>query len=139
MLSIPGTHIAYPAIGQTTASDMRFGSIPPPEEKWKSLMLVGIFSIHAASAIVLTNPSDMRFGSAQHQKDMRGKVGCAEAAGGEGVFFETCFSSSLLVRYFRGRDRGTCVEENGPRWSIKVSKKRRKDSLLFYLYSSLCC
>jgi len=60
-------------------------------------MLVGIFSVHAASAIALTNSSDMRFESAQRRKDIRGRVGCAEAMEDEGVFFETFVFFPLLA------------------------------------------
>jgi len=61
MLSLPGTRIVYSATDHTTTPGMRFVSIPRPGGKWKSLMLVGIFSTDAASVISLTNSSDMRF------------------------------------------------------------------------------
>ena len=44
MLSLPSTRIVYLVINHTTTPGMRFGAIPRPGGKWKSLMLVGIFS-----------------------------------------------------------------------------------------------
>jgi len=43
------------------------------------------------------NPSDMHFESAQRRKDIRGRVGCAEAMEDEGVFFETFVFFPLLA------------------------------------------
>ena len=118
------------------------------------MTLLGMLSLHAATFIVLTNASDMRWGSIQHRKEcgservgcgeeldagkswMRERVGCGKESDArrpwkaEALFVTFVFLG--LAREFCDGERGKCVEENGP---VPQSIEGWEEGFVIFIYA----